>query len=265
MAKDPEDRWQTARDICSELRWIAETVSQTSSLSATPRGVVSLRRVLGLGLGMLLLGAVIAGVVTWNLKSTPASPPLPVTRTIISLPAGTELAGLNRPAVAISPDGKQLAYIAARGGENQKLYVRSMDAFDARVLPGTDGAINPFFSPDGQWVGFSSENELKKVPVSGGAVQKVGGSGISSGASWSSEGTIALAPDLAAGLQQLPDAGGAPKALTRLQDGESSHGWPEFLPGDQAVLFVAASSGTDWSAAKIAIHRATWFMLREPL
>jgi eukaryotic-like serine/threonine-protein kinase len=255
LAKDPDERCQSTKDLCDELKWIAEGGAQAPPLPTAPvTGTHALgRRALMFILAALLLGAVTAGVAIWNLKPTPALPPRPVTRTVISLPAGAELAGLDRPAVAISPDGKQVAYIATQGGI-QQLYLRAMDSLEARAVPGTDGAVNPFFSPDDQWVGFFAANELRKVPVNGGSVQTVGEAGISPGAAWSGHGMIAVAPDPLAGLQQVPDKGGASQPLTRLEKGETSHGWPQFLPGARDVLFAAALTGTNWSTAKVAVQ-----------
>ena len=110
----------------------------------------------------------------WNLKPAPAPAPQPVTRTVITLPPGQQLAGLdNGPAVALSPDGTHLAYVARQGG-TQQLYLRAMDSLEAKPIPGTEGAVNPFFSPDGQWLGFFAGGKLKKVSVSGGAALTLG-------------------------------------------------------------------------------------------
>ena len=93
---------------------------------------------------------------------------------MITLPPGQQLAGLDSgPAVALSPDGTHLAYVASQGG-TQQLYLRAMDSLEARPIPGTEGAVNPFFSPDGQWVGFFAGGKLKKVSVSGGAALTLG-------------------------------------------------------------------------------------------
>jgi serine/threonine-protein kinase len=111
----------------------------------------------------LILAAII-GLAIWNLK--PMSP-RPVNRSVITLLAGQQLAGLDGgPAVTLSPDGTHLAYVA-RQGSTQQLYLRAMDSLESKPIPGTEGAIDPFFSPDGQWVGFFAGGKLKKTSVRG--------------------------------------------------------------------------------------------------
>src|SRR5712664_2015671 len=169
LAKEPDKRWQAASDVCDELKWIAEGGAQVTLVpTAATKGIRALgRRPLILGLGSLILGLVMASLATWNLKPSPA--PQPVTRTVIALPPGQQLAGLDSgPAVALSPDGTHLAYVATQGG-TQQVYLRAMDSMEAKAIPGTEGGVTPFFSPDGQWVGFFASGKLKKVSVSGGA------------------------------------------------------------------------------------------------
>jgi hypothetical protein len=128
LAKEPEKRWQDASDLCDELKWIAEGSSQIALVpAAAVKGIRALgRRALLLSLGALLLGAVIASLAVWNLKPSP--PPRAVTRFTITLPAGQRLAGLDEPAVALSPDGPRLAYIAAQGAGIPQVYLRAMDS-----------------------------------------------------------------------------------------------------------------------------------------
>src|SRR6202049_4649427 len=153
LAKDPDDRWQTARDLEVELKWIAEGGSQAGVWPPTTatKGIRAIgRRVSILSVVVLLLAA-ITSLATWNLKP---SPPQPVQRFTITLPSDQQLAGLeNGPAVALSPDGTHLAYVA-RQGSTQQIYLRALDNLEARPIPGTEGAVDSFFSPDGQWVGF---------------------------------------------------------------------------------------------------------------
>jgi Tol biopolymer transport system component len=243
LTKEPEGRWQAASDVCDELKWIAEGGSQISSVMPVPaKGIRALgQRQLILGvLGALLLGAAITAIALWNLKPTP---PRPVSRYVITLLPGQQLAALDfGPAVALSPDGSHLAYVARQGGVRQ-LYLRAMDSLESKPIPGTEGSLNPFFSPDGQWIGFFSVGKLRKVSVSGGAAIPLGDAGFPLGASWGSRGTITFAPTNGSVLQQVSEAGGNPQPLTRFEKGEVGHLWPEFLPGGKAVLFAGAGSG----------------------
>ena len=240
LAKDPDGRWQTAGDLTLELKWIAEGGSVvTLAATATSKGIRALgQRALILSLGALLFGAVIASLVTWYLKP---SRPQPVSRTVITLSPGERLAGLDQPTVALSPDGSHLAYVAIQGG-SQQIYLRAMDSLEARPVPGTEGAVTPFFSPDGQWLGFFAGNKLKKVSVSGGAALTLGDAANPRGASWGNQGMIAFAPTAISVLLQVSDAGGAAQPLTRLDKGEDSNRWPEFLPGGKALLFSAGTA-----------------------
>ena len=250
LAKEPDGRWHAAKDLCDELKWIAESGSQvTLTTTAGAKGIRALSpQSLIFGLCTLLLGLAIAGLAIWNLKPTP---PRPVSRLTITLPPGQQIAGLeNGPAVVLSPDGTRLAYVAIQGG-TQQLYLRAMDSLEARPIPGTEGASSPFFSPDGQWLGFFLGVKLKKVSVNGGTAVTLGDAAFSYGAGWGSQGTIAFLATGGSVLQQMSDAGGTPLPLTRLEKEEIGHLWPEFLPGGKALLFVALTNANN---AQIAVQ-----------
>jgi serine/threonine-protein kinase len=252
LAKEPDERWQTASDLTRELKWIAEGGSHVALALSTPaKGIRALgRRPLILGLSGLLFGAAIAGLATWNFR--PSLSPQPVTRTVINLPASQQLAGLeNGPAVALSPDGTHLTYVARQGG-TQQLYLRAMDSLESKPIPGTEGAFIPFFSHDGQWVGFFAGQKLKKVSVSGGAALTLGDATFPHGASWGSQGVIAFAASVGTSLKQVPDGGGTPQLLTRLKKGEVNQRWPEFLPDGKAVLFSGAPTNANWTNSEVA-------------
>jgi serine/threonine-protein kinase len=255
LAKDPEERWQNAHDLVSELKWNTESISQMALMPvAAAKGIRALgRRALILSVGIFLLGAAFASLAVWNLKPSLASPSQPVSRTVITLPPSQQLAGLDSgPAVALSPDGTHLVYVA-RQGSTQQLYLRAMDSLEAKPILGTDGAVDPIFSPDGLWVGFFSGGKLKKVSVNGGAALTLGDASIPVGASWAGQGMIAFAPSISGVLQQVPAAGGASQPLTPHEKGEVSQRWPEFLPGGKAVLFAAGPSTTNWANAQVTV------------
>jgi eukaryotic-like serine/threonine-protein kinase len=242
LAKEPEKRWQAASDVCDELKWIAEGGSQVSSLSnAQARGIRPRWKEALLWGGASALLAAIVGLAVWNLKPSPSPPAQPVSRTVITLPPGQRLAGSEQPVVALSPDGSRLAYVAIQGG-SQQIYLRAMGSLEARPVSGTEGAVAPFFSPDGQWLGFFAGGKLKKISVSGGAALTLGDAATPRGAGWGSPGIIAFAPTIQSALQQVSDAKGAPQPLSHLGKGENSNRWPEFLPGGKAVLFTAGTA-----------------------
>jgi eukaryotic-like serine/threonine-protein kinase len=243
LAKEPERRWQAASDVCDELKWIAEGGSQTAVPAAVTGGSARILRRWAAVTGLACL-VVIVGFAGWILKPTP---PKPVTRTVITLPPGDRLVGPDETSLALSLDGKQLAYAAIRGVTSQ-IYLRSMDSQEARPIPGTEGATEPFFSPDGLWIGFFAGGKLKKVSVSGGAAVTLGDAGNPFGASWGSQRSIVFATT-GLPLLQVSDAGGTPQPLAHLEKGEGTQIWPQFLSSGKAVLFAGGNSAVDSQVA----------------
>jgi hypothetical protein len=144
------------------------------------------------------------------------------------------------PAVALSPDGTRLVFVARHEG-HARLFLRSIDQFDPVAIEGTGGAAGPFFSPDGQWVGFFADSKLKKVSVTGGAPVTLCDAPNGRGGSWAPDNTIVFTPASAPGigLSRVPASGGVPGVITTPdhQRGEIAHRWPEVLPGG-SVLFT---------------------------
>jgi eukaryotic-like serine/threonine-protein kinase len=234
---------------------LAAPVTTELTTAAATKGFHALgRRGLILSVGIFLLGGAVAGIGVWNLKPTPSLSPQPVSRLVVNLPPGQQLASLDYgPAVALSPDGSRLAYVAREGG-TQQLYLRAMDSLEPKPIPGTEGAVNPFFSPDSQWVGFFADGKLKKVSVSGGAALTLGDAASPRGASWDSQGMIVFVPSNGSILEQVPDGGGTPQPLTHHEKGEISHRWPEYLPGGKAVLFASGTGTSNWTNAHVAVQ-----------
>ena len=239
LQKDTRQRLQAIGDARIALE---EVLTGAAPSITAPRVTRSWKLRLAVGLGGVLIAAA-AGFAAWNLKSSPALP-RPVIRFTITLPPGQALAGLHQPALALSADGSQLAYVATTPGQGaQQIYLRAMDGVDARPIPGTERGTAPFFSPDGQWLGFFAGDELKKISVRGGVARTLSsdvGGGLSRGATWVGEGVIVFAP-YSSVLQRVSDAGGAARPLTRFETGETLHMWPQALPGGKAVLFTGFS------------------------
>jgi len=252
LAKDPDRRWQSASDLHDELVWIAEAASLASSVSATSTVGVTratrgrLARVVwsAVSIGLALL----TGAAAWYVRP-PAQGSL--ARVTLTLPAGERLVTSEHPAIALSPTGSHLAYVASRGGPSQ-IYVRAIGQSQGQPLAGTEGGRNPFFSPDGQWVGFFADRKLKKVSIKGGTPITLCDAANPRGATWTSDDAIVFAPLSNSGLWKVPARGGTPQALTIVdqQKRENSHRWPFVLPGGKAVLFsIEMSSAKSYDIA----------------
>jgi serine/threonine-protein kinase len=240
LRKDPRQRLQDAASIRIE---IDETLTVPAIVPSAVAATKSTRRLHFVWSLVLIAAIAITGLATW--VSTPALPTLPVTRVVISLPPEEQLGGLGSldlPVLALSPDGTKLAYVATRNNVRQ-IYVRPLDVFESRPIPGTEGALSPFFSADGQWIGFLAGGSLKKVLMNGGAAQTVFNTGVLRGASWGSSGIVFTGTTASPLYLASATGAGSPRPLTRLEKGESSHRFAQFLPDGQTVLF-AAGAGT---------------------
>jgi Tol biopolymer transport system component len=258
LAKDPEERWQSAHDIKSELSWIAQAGSQAGVAAPV---VASRRRKdrLAWGVAGAIAGAILAAAATWAaLRSRPAVSQ-PVTRVAVPIPAGDSFVTDNYLTVAISPDGRRVVYVGRRADKRQ-LFLRSLDAAEAAPIAGTEGAYSPFFSPDGQWVGFWADDKIKKVALSGGAPVTVCDCGVSDrllGATWGPDDTIVFPQKWAGGLFRVSAAGGAPQPVTKItmKEQDRGHIWPEFLPDGKSVLFTVFTGGSleDYAIAVVSL------------
>jgi serine/threonine-protein kinase len=203
----------------------------------------------------LMAGAFIAGMIARRPAGAPA-----VTHLQMSLLPADSLSGSMdsvrpaRTAMAISPDGRLVAFSATRGAAAQ-LFVRALDRAEAIPVPGTEGAIGPFFSPDGAWIGFWADNKIKKVSSAGGAVAAIcdlPAAAAGWGASWGDDGTIFFANRF--GVSKVSSAGGTPVTVTMPDASRSERQLlPQALPGGKEILFTSVSS-YDWSTGNVVLH-----------
>ena len=200
---------------------------------------------------VFLAGALAGAATLWLVDPRAAAPSVQTVRFALPLEATERLAGLDFPAIAISPNDSHVAYVATVGGD-QQVFLRDLSQAAAVVLPGTAGAISPFFSPDGRWIAFFAEGKLKKVPVGGGPVQDIANAAIGFGGSWGADNTIVFAPDNGSALWRVSADGGEARPLTTLDKarGEFSHRWPDLAPDGKSALVTVGTKGT-WDDAEI--------------
>ncbi len=172
---------------------------------------------------------------------------------------GGAFAGGGAGAAVLSPDGALLVFVGQKGiGELTQLYTRRLDQLEASPLSATEGARDPFFSPDGQWIGFFAGGKLKKIAISGGAAITLCDAPAGRGGSWADDGTLFVALDARVGLSRVPSAGGSPAPLTKLDSAaaEITHRWPQALPDAKAVMFTTSRTvGTgDFEEANIVVQ-----------
>jgi DNA-binding winged helix-turn-helix (wHTH) protein/Tol biopolymer transport system component len=155
--------------------------------------------------------------------------------------------------VAISPDGTRIVFPARGPDGKQQLATRLLDQPLLVMLPGTENANDPFFSPDGRWLGFFADGQLKKISLEGGAAVPLCAAANGSGGSWGEDGTIIASLGTTSALSRVPTNGGPPALLTRLENGDGTHRWPQILPGGQAVLFTASVTTVGLDDATIEV------------
>jgi Tol biopolymer transport system component len=244
LAKDPEDRWQSAADVARELKWIGESSfsGMTDGVAPAPKRSGRLPWILAAGLALVSLISVPLALAHLRRETGPATE----LRFSILPPEGTVLSG----GIALSPDGRRIAFLAAEGGVSA-LWVRSFESGATVRIPGTEDARFPFWSPDGRQVGFFTRDKLKRTDLSGGpqTLCEVGAATMRGG-SWSKDGVILFAPGSARGLQRVPASGGTPVDATRIADSPHAigHRWPQFLPDGRHFLYVVIATNQSDSA-----------------
>ncbi|MBA3637891.1 MAG: serine/threonine-protein kinase [Acidobacteriota bacterium] len=232
LAKDPEDRWHTARDVAAELQW----VSQGGSKVGLPALVSGRRRVreslawVACGLATI---AALAFAVAWMRR---APEPAPVVRFPLLVPAKVQ----NPSPPIVSPDGRHIVFAGDADGK-RLVWLRPLEALEARPLPGTEGVLRPFWSPDSRFVAFVAGGKLKKVDIAGGPPQTICDAPTGADGSWSPAGVILFDGQGTDPLRRVDVSGGVSQPVVLEEgktDGTPGAGWPEFLPDGKHFLYT---------------------------
>jgi Tol biopolymer transport system component len=260
LRKDVQSRLRDIADARLEL----EELMQESALWRTPLHPVRARVNRRTVVAAAALAVTTVALLAWATRFiTPTSPPTPAARVTVSLPADQQLMTGPSPSLAISPDGRSLVYVAVTPGARTHLYRRSLDAFEASRIAGTEGATGPFFSHDGNWVGFYARDALQRVSLDGGVPLKICDAPPISGATWLADGTIVFGTTLSGdGLWRVSVDGGTPQPLTKPDAARKEHHHvnPHALPDGLSALFVAATD-QGFAAAVLSIEARTWRVL----
>src|SRR5439155_20028694 len=223
LTKDARQRLRDIRDARIEI----EEALAGSTAAPEPRAAASSKKWLWLAWAIALALAALASVLYFN-RTAP-----PEIRVDVNTPSTDDPLSFT-----ISPDGRRLVFLASNEGKSQ-LWVRPLDSLKAQPLAGTDGGTYPFWSPDSGSVGFFADGKLKRIDIVGGTPQEMANAGAGRGGAWNREGTIVFAPSTSGPLLKMPLTGGEPVAVTRIETGQASHRFPQFLPdGRHFVYFV---------------------------
>jgi len=233
LSKLPDERWQSASDLASELKWIAESGSQTGVAGRAPVGRTKWQRASGLLAATFFLLAAAGGAAWWK-ESNRRVPPMYFHSPVPF--AANDL--------ALSPDGRTLAIVAySAQANNYVLWTNEVGGRQTNSLAGTQGASYPFWSPDGKFIGFFADGKLKKVDASGGQTQVLCDAPNGRGGAWNRDGVILFTPDALQGLFRVSSWGGSPVELTKPDSSrfQASHRWPVFLPDGKHFLYLASN------------------------
>jgi len=240
LAKDPDERWQSASDVKRELLWIAggsgaSAVIKQPRISSSSKFAMILGTVAVLGLGVAI------GVFIWGLRKT--EPEQAVVAQIV-IPDNLELNSLGDTsgAPSLSPDGTHIVFSAADTNGIPRLYLRSLDSTAVTSLPGTENSTFPFWSPDSHSIAFFGGGKLKRIEIAGGTPVNICDAAVARGGSWGADGTIIFAPTFNSGIWKVDANGGTPEEVVKVDlPRHTTYRWPWFLPGGKKFLYLAAN------------------------
>jgi serine/threonine protein kinase len=238
VAKSADQRWHCMHDLVSELKWIAEGGAPAGLTAAPVQARFAPWRYLVAGAVAIALISTAALYVRWSGKA----PPSRAISLDFVLPEKLHMRSIDIPTP--SPDGERIVFSAMNADNKYTLWIRSLNSPALRQLPGTEGAILPFWSPDGREAGFFADGKLKRVDLAGGMPQTIAEIANNiGGATWSSKGTILFGNN--GTLYAVPAQGGEHKVVRALRQGEYTQYWPQFLPDGEHFLYAFQSSSQD--------------------
>jgi Tol biopolymer transport system component len=254
LRKDRRQRISDASDVRIEIEDAIAAPKDAGAMQAAPATRGWRERIAWPVVAGVLALIAIAFTIGFVLRTPKPPQALPAVRLSAEIGVDASVFTTLGPALVLSPDGTRLAFVASGADQKRRLYVRSLDQLQATALSSTENARDPFFSPDGQWLGFFADGKLKKMSVQGGAAVTLGDVVDDRGGSWGEDGTIVFSKGGSA-LSKVSSAGGTPQPLTTLdqQAGEITHRWPQVLPGSKAVLFTGGI-GANFEGAEIAVY-----------
>jgi serine/threonine protein kinase len=237
LSKDPAKRWRSIADVRLALELPTPPIPQ-------PR-----RR---LSVWAIAAAAATASLITWLVLRPAANHPNN-SMMRVSVDLGPDAVAGDRVTAAISPDGTRLVFPSRAPDGKLRLSLRRLNQSGSVALEGTEEGFDPFFSPDGNWVGFFAKGMMKKVSAEGGPAVTLCEAPAPRGASWGEDGNIVAALRGRGGLSVVPSAGGTPRPLTQPSGGDLTHRWPQVLPGGTAVLYTAHTKSAQYDDARIDV------------
>jgi Tol biopolymer transport system component len=255
LRKDRRQRFHDAADVRIETEEALAAAPDVGASTAVAARNGWRERLAWAAAGALALIA-IALAIGFVLRAPKPPQPLQAMRLSAEIGADASVYPAGGSSVILAPDGTRLAFVASGSDQKRRIYVRSLDQLQATVLSGTENARDPFFSPNGQWIGFFADGKLKKISAQGGAAFTLCDAPSDLGGSWGDDGTIVFTPDQRVTLSKVSSAGGTPQPLTTLdkQADEITQRWPQVLPGGTAVLFTSNTHLNNYEDADIVVY-----------
>jgi len=242
MARNPEDRWQSARDVAAELRWLSATRRPLAPRAAPPNR--RNRLLLATGMAGVLVAGLLGGLLVSNSRTGDDAAAAGLASLIIPAPAGVTFTESSRSIPTLSPDGTKLLFVGTDSYGRAQVYIHDLAEAESVVVPRTEGAALPFWAPDSRSIGFLAGGRLMVLAAGGGPpVERAAASLEGRGASWSRDDVLVYSPGPRTGVFTVPAAGGPAREVTvpDRDRGEIGHLWPRFLPDGRHFLYFVSS------------------------